>query len=172
MHLEPAEDSRCPQLSSRKQDKVTVSKAVLPNGKTISLLKSQLSTICERNCNYCPFRAGRDFERATFKPEEFAKIFISLYQADIAEGIFLSSGIVNNGLFTQDWLIDTAEILRYKLNFRGYIHLKIMPGAEFNQVERAMQLADRISINLEAPNAKRLELLAPRKQFTEELLNR
>jgi predicted DNA-binding helix-hairpin-helix protein len=170
MHLEPAEDSRCPQLSSRKQDKVTVSKAVLPNGKTISLLKSQLSTICERNCNYCPFRAGRDFERATFKPEEFAKIFISLYQADIAEGIFLSSGIVNNGLFTQDWLIDTAEILRYKLNFRGYIHLKIMPGAEFNQVERAMQLADRISINLEAPNAKRLELLAPRKQFTEELL--
>jgi predicted DNA-binding helix-hairpin-helix protein len=170
MHLEPAEDSRCPQLSSRKQDKVKVSKAVLPNGKTISLLKSQLSTICERNCNYCPFRAGRDFERATFKPEEFAKIFISLYQADIAEGIFLSSGIVNNGLFTQDWLIDTAEILRYKLNFRGYIHLKIMPGAEFNQVEKAMQLADRISINLEAPNAKRLELLAPRKQFTEELL--
>ena len=170
MHLEPAEDSNCPQLSERKQDKISVSDAVLPNGKRISLLKSQLSTICERNCYYCPFRSGRDFQRATFNPEEFAKVFISLYQARIAEGIFLSSGIVKNGVFTQDKLIDTADILRKKLDFRGYIHLKIMPGAEFSQVERAMQLADRVSINLEAPTSDRLEKLAPRKQFVEELM--
>lgn len=170
MHLEPAEDSSCVQLSTRKQDKITVSDAVLPNGKRISLLKSQLSTVCERNCYYCPFRAGRDFRRATFNPEEFAKVFMSLYQARIAEGIFLSSGIINNGTFTQDKLINTADILRNKLNFRGYIHLKIMPGAEFSQVERSMQLADRVSINLEAPTTERLEKLAPRKQFVEELL--
>ncbi len=170
MHLEPAEDSSCIQLSDRKQDKVSVSDAVLPNGKRILLLKSQLSTICERNCYYCPFRSGRDFQRATFNPEEFANLFMSLYQARIAEGIFLSSGILNNGVFTQDKLIATAEILRKKLRFRGYIHLKIMPGAEFAQVERAMQLADRVSINLEAPTTERLEKLAPRKQFVEELL--
>ena len=170
MHLEPAEDSNCPQLSSHKQDKITVSDAVLPNGRRISLLKSQLSTICERNCYYCPFRAGRDFLRASFKPEEFAKVFMSLYQAHIAEGIFLSSGIVNNGIFTQDKLIDTADILRNKLSYRGYIHLKIMPGAEFGQVERVMQLADRVSINLEAPTIERLEKLAPRKQFAQELM--
>jgi predicted DNA-binding helix-hairpin-helix protein len=170
MHLEPAEDSNCPQLSIRKQDKISVSDAVLPNGKRISLLKSQLSTICEQNCYYCPFRSGRDFQRATFKPEEFAKIFISLFQARIAEGIFLSSGIMNNGIFTQDQLIDTADILRNKLSYRGYIHLKIMPGAEYGQVERAMQLADRVSINLEAPTAERLKNLAPRKQFIEELM--
>lgn len=170
MHLEPAEDAHCPQLSNRKQDKVNVSKAVLPNGKQILLLKSQLSTVCEKNCFYCPFRTGRDFERATFSPDEFAKIFISLYNARIAEGIFLSSGIVNNGVFTQDKLIDTAEILRKKLFFQGYIHLKIMPGAEYSQVERAMQLADRVSINLEGPTSYRLQLLAPRKQFVEELL--
>jgi predicted DNA-binding helix-hairpin-helix protein len=170
MHLEPAEDSSCVQLSSRKQDKITVSDAVLPNGKRISLLKSQLSTVCERNCYYCPFRSGRDFQRATFQPEEFAKVFMSLHQARIAEGIFLSSGIINSGAFTQDKLIDTAEILRYKLHFRGYIHLKIMPGSEFAQVERAMQLADRVSINLEAPTTERLVKLAPRKQFVEELL--
>src|SRR4030043_2036800 len=170
MHLEPAEDSTCPQLSTRKQDKISVSDALLPNGKRISLLKSQLSTVCERNCYYCPFRAGRDFLRASFKPEEFAKVFMSLYQAHIAEGIFLSSGIVNNGIFTQDKLIDTADILRNKLSYRGYIHLKIMPGAEFGQVERVMQLADRVSINLEAPTIERLEKLAPRKQFVEELL--
>ncbi len=170
MHLEPAEDAQCPQLSARKQDKISVSDAVLPNGKRISLLKSQLSTVCERNCYYCPFRAGRDFQRATFIPDEFAKVFMSLYQSRIAEGIFLSSGIVKDGLFTQDKLIDTADILRNKLGFKGYIHLKIMPGAEFSQVERAMQLADRVSINLEAPTAERLEKLAPKKKFAEELL--
>jgi predicted DNA-binding helix-hairpin-helix protein len=170
MHLEPAEDSECVQLPERKQDKISVSDAVLPNGKRISLLKSQLSTVCERNCYYCPFRSGRDFQRASFNPEEFARVFMSLYQARIAEGIFLSSGIFNTGVLTQDKLIDAAEILRNKLHFQGYIHLKIMPGAEYSQVERAMQLADRVSINLEAPTSERLEKLAPLKHFTEELL--
>jgi predicted DNA-binding helix-hairpin-helix protein len=85
MHLEPAEDSTCPQLAARKQDKVTVSDAVLPNGKRIALLKSQLSTVCERNCFYCPFRSGRDFQRASFIPDEFAKVFMSLHRAHIAK---------------------------------------------------------------------------------------
>ncbi len=170
MHLEPAEDTSCPQVSARKQDKISVSDAVLPNGKRIKLLKSQLSTVCERNCYYCPFRSGRDFQRATFIPEEFAKIFMALYHSKIAEGIFLSSAIVKDGAFTQDKLIDTAEILRNKLHYAGYIHLKIMPGAEFAQVERAMQLADRVSINLEAPTTETLARLAPRKQFVEELV--
>ena len=170
MHLEPAEDANCTQLSAHKQDNIFVSEAVLPNGKRIALLKSQLSTVCERNCYYCPFRAGRDFQRATFTPDEFARVFMSLYQSRVAEGIFLSSGIVNNGVFTQDKLIDTADLLRKKYSFRGYVHLKIMPGAEFSQVERAMQLADRVSINLEAPTTDRLKKLAPRKLFIEELL--
>jgi predicted DNA-binding helix-hairpin-helix protein len=71
---------------------------------------------------------------------------------------------------TQDKLIETAEILRKKHEFKGYLHLKIMPGAEEAQVERAMQLADRLSINLEAPNEKRLAALAPKKEFFAELL--
>jgi predicted DNA-binding helix-hairpin-helix protein len=49
------------------------------------------------------------------------------------------------------------------------MHLKIMPGAEKGQVERLMQLADRVSINLEAPNTERLSKLAPGKTFVEEL---
>ena len=98
------------------------------------------------------------------------KIFMSLYTARIAEGIFLSSGIFSNGIVTQDKLLDTADILRNKLSYRGYMHMKIMPGAEFGQVEKAMQLADRVSINLEAPTKERLGMLAPRKQFVEELV--
>jgi predicted DNA-binding helix-hairpin-helix protein len=60
--------------------------------------------------------------------------------------------------------------LRQKLKFQGYLHLKIVPGAERAQVERAMQLADRVSINLEGPNSQRLAALAPHKTFMEELL--
>ncbi len=88
----------------------------------------------------------------------------------MAEGIFLSSGIAAGGANTQNKILDTAEILRKRLGFRGYMHLKIMPGAEKGQVERAMQFADRVSINLEAPNTDRLAKLAPHKVFLEELL--
>ena len=135
----------------------TISTSGMPpcrTGKTIKLLKTLLTSACERNCNYCPFRAGRDFRRATFKPEEFAQIFMSLHREGAADGLFISSGIANGGIITQDKLIDTAEILRHKYQYEGYLHLKIMPGAERAQVERAMQIADRVSINLEAPNTE------------------
>lgn len=170
MNLEPAEDTHCPQLSKRKQDEVYISKAILPNGKQISLLKTLLTSVCERNCFYCPFRSGRDLRRASFIPDEFAKLFMYMHITCKVEGIFLSSGIVNGGIQTQDKLLDTATILRKNYGYKGYLHLKIMPGAEKDQVEQAMLLADRISINLEAPNTQRLMMLAPKKQFLEELM--
>jgi predicted DNA-binding helix-hairpin-helix protein len=175
MSLEPAEERGqvgTPYLDSTEScpEAVFVHPAVLPNGQRIKLLKTLLTSACERDCYYCPFRAGRDMRRATFQPEEFARLFVMLTQKGIAEGVFLSSGMIGGGIRTQDKLIDAAEIMRHKLAFHGYIHLKIMPGAERSQVERAMQLADRVSINLEAPNDNRLEKLAPHKQFTEELL--
>lgn len=175
MSFEPAEERNptgTPYLDKTENcpDAVFVHPAILPNGQKIKLLKTLLTSACERDCYYCPFRAGRDFRRATFQPEEFARLFVMLTQKGIAEGIFLSSGVTGGGIRTQDKLLDTAEILRHKLGFRGYIHLKVMPGAERAQVERAMQLADRVSVNLEAPNTERLARLAPHKQFIEELL--
>ncbi len=155
--------------NSVKHD-LPISHALLPNGRRISLLKTHLSSVCERNCLYCAFRAGRDFRRSGISPSELARAFSAFHRAGLVEGIFLSSGIVTNGIRTQDRLIDSADILRKKYHFSGYIHLKIMPGAEFSQVERAMQLADRVSINLEAPNSSRLEKLAPHKNFEAELL--
>jgi predicted DNA-binding helix-hairpin-helix protein len=157
-------------FTPKEQDQAFVHPAQLPNGKNILLLKTLLSSACERDCFYCPFRAGRDFRRATFKPEEFANLFVKLNQSRAAEGLFISSGLAGGGSRTQDKLLDTADILRNKLGFRGYIHLKIMPGAEKAQVYRAMQLADRVSVNLEAPNTDRLARLAPHKQFLDELL--
>jgi predicted DNA-binding helix-hairpin-helix protein len=157
-------------FTPKEQDQAFVHPAQLPNGKNILLLKTLLSSACERDCFYCPFRAGRDFRRATFQPEEFANLFSKLNGSGAAEGLFISSGLAGGGIRTQDKILDTADILRNKLGFRGYIHLKIMPGAEKGQVFRAMQLADRVSVNLEAPNTDRLARLAPHKQFLEELL--
>jgi len=175
MELEHAEESRSspakPACFTPREEKAAfVHPAVLPNGKRVKLLKTLLSSACERDCYYCPFRAGRDFRRATFKPGEFAGLFMKLHQAGAAEGIFLSSGIAAGGANTQNRILDTAEILRNRHGYRGYMHLKIMPGAERGQVERTMQLADRVSVNLEAPNTERLARLAPHKTFLEELL--
>lgn len=175
MELEHAEESRPshaakPVCFTPKEKRAAfVHPAQLPNGKQVKLLKTLLSSACERDCYYCPFRAGRDFRRATFKPQEFAELFMKLNQANMAQGIFLSSGIAAGGANTQNKIIDTAEILRNKFGFRGYLHLKIMPGAEKGQVQRLMQLADRVSVNLEAPNTERLKRLAPHKVFIEEL---
>jgi predicted DNA-binding helix-hairpin-helix protein len=174
MELEHAEETRGepskPACFTPKEKRAAfVHPAQLPNGKKMILLKTLLSSACERDCYYCPFRAGRDFRRATFKPQEFAELFMKLHQSNMAEGIFLSSGIAAGGANTQNKILDTAEILRNKFGFRGYLHLKIMPGAEKGQVQRLMQLADRVSINLEAPNKERLSKLAPNKNFFEEL---
>ena len=168
MELEMDAVPRVTSTCSRAKDMV-ISSAVTPHGTT-RLLKTLLSSACERDCYYCPFRAGRDFRRATFAPEEFARLFMQLHKADLADGLFISSALAGGGIRTQEKLLDTAEILRGKMGYRGYIHLKIMPGAEKGQVLRAMQLADRVSVNLEAPNKARLAKLAPKKVFWEELL--
>jgi predicted DNA-binding helix-hairpin-helix protein len=179
MNLEHAEEAGCPRfteadpplgmVSTRKEDPV-ISLAVMPNGQRIRLLKTLLTSACERNCYYCPFRSGRDFRRETFKPDEMASTFMALQRGGVAQGIFLSSGIAGGSLRTQDQMLATAELLRKKYQYRGYLHLKLMPGVEKAQVEQAMRLANRVSVNLEAPNTKRLGLLAPRKEFIEELM--
>lgn len=160
----------CPPNTSRKGDGIILTKAMLPNGRATTLLKSLLTSVCENNCLYCPFRAGRDFPRETFQPEEFACLVFNLTRAGLIQGIFLSSGVAGGGISTQDSLLKTAEILRLKMHYPGYLHLKLMPSAQYDQVLRAMRLADRVSINLEAPNASRLQRLAPQKDFISQLL--
>ncbi len=144
--------------------------AAVPGGRRFPLLKAMLTTACERNCLYCPFRAGRNYKRVSFKADELARTFHAAHEKGLVDGLFLSTGIFAGGTQTQDKLIDTAEILRIKLHYSGYLHLKIMPGSEYDQVYHAMQLADRVSTNLEAPNPSRLTSLAPQKDFDRELL--
>jgi predicted DNA-binding helix-hairpin-helix protein len=144
----------------------------MPNGQTIKLLKTMVTSACERDCYYCPFRSGRDMRRATFTPDDLAQTYMTLYYARAVDGIFLSSGIVGGGVRIQDKIIATAELLRNKYAYKGYIHGKIMPGAEKDQIIGLMELASRVSLNLEAPNTERLRNLAPHKTFMEELVRR
>lgn len=182
MYLEPAEEVH-PRghstalpcgLTEREKTRYAsglgISHAQLPNGKLLPMLKTMQTSACERNCYYCPFRAGRDYRRFTFKADELASTFMQIHRAGLAKGLFLSSGVVGGGPRTQDRILATAEVLRRKYGFRGYLHLKLMPGAEYDQVLAAMRLADRVSANLEAPNTTRLLALAPRKQFIDELV--
>jgi len=172
---EPAGDS--PQTErkrrTRKQEfnlNDCISHLSTPRGPK-AVMKSMMTTACERNCHYCVFRAGRaKTKRVTFSPDEMASAFQTLEGAGKVDGLFLSSGIIKGSVATQDKLIDTADIIRNRQGYKGYIHLKIMPGIEYDQLYRSMQLADRVSVNLEAPTSERLAALAPKKIFIEELL--
>lgn len=147
-----------------------ISAVSTPNGSK-AVLKTMLTTACERNCYYCPFRAGRSkTPRISFTPDEMAKGFDSLQKSGQVDGLFLSSGIIKGSVATQDRLLDTVEIIRKRYQYRGYVHLKVMPGAEYDQLHRAMQLADRVSVNLEGATPERLSALAPKKDFDRELL--
>lgn len=109
-------------------------------------------------------------KRMTFSPDELASGLDTLQRAGQVQGMFLSSGIIKGSVTTQDKIIDTAEIVRKRYNYKGYLHLKVMPGIEYEQLYRLMQLADRVSVNLEGPNQERLDALAPKKDFKRELL--
>ncbi len=141
---------------------------VLAGGRRMPVLKILQTSACERNCLYCPFRAGRGFRRESLSPDDLAHTFDQMARAGLVEGLFLSSGILHTAR-SMDRMIATVEILRRKYGFRGYVHLKLLPGAEAAHIERAIALADRVSVNLEAPTPDRLARLAPRKEFTREL---
>lgn len=142
-----------------------------PKG-SLPILKAMITTACEKNCYYCPFRAGRSkMKRLTFTPDELASGLDSMQRANQVQGMFLSSGIIKGSVTTQDKIIDTAEIIRQRYGYQGYLHLKVMPGIEYDQLFRLMQLADRVSVNLEGPTQERLDALAPKKDFQRELLS-
>jgi putative DNA modification/repair radical SAM protein len=143
--------------------------AALPDGGRVRVLKVLMTNVCEKNCYYCAVRAGRDVPRTSFAPEELAAAFDRMHRADLVDGLFLSSGVCAGPANTMDRMIACVELVRERYQFSGYVHLKLLPGASEAHIERAIQLAHRVSVNLEAPNAERLAAIAPRKDFFNEL---
>jgi predicted DNA-binding helix-hairpin-helix protein len=143
-----------------------VSHVTTPWGQRKAVLKVLQTSACQNNCHYCAFRAGRDIRRAHLSPDELARSFDLMYRAGVVDGMFLSSGIIGTSR-TMDEMLATTELVRLRYGFRGYIHLKVLPGAEAAHVARAVELADRISVNLEGPTQERLMALAPQKEMAD-----
>jgi predicted DNA-binding helix-hairpin-helix protein len=163
-----------PALSreARKAQIIAGSRAYVthPQKGKMPVMRIMQTSACERNCYYCPFRAGRDYLRLSLTPEELAAAFDQMQRKKLVDGLFLSSGITGSGVKVMDKMLATVDLVRRKYEYRGYVHLKIMPGADPAQIEQAARLADRISINLEGANEDRLAHLAPKKDFWHELL--
>ncbi len=133
------------------------------DGRCISLLKILMTNCCIFDCKYCLNRKSNNIKRAIFTPEEICQITINFYRRNYIEGLFLSSGIVQNPDYTMNLLIETISLLRNKYHFNGYIHAKAIPGASLYLVKKLGYLVDRMSANIELPTDKGLKLLAPNK---------
>ncbi len=143
-----------------------------PDGQCIPLFKVLMTNRCELDCAYCANRCARSVRRAAFSPDELADTFIDMYRAGIVTGLFLSSGIVGGADRAMEPMIAAVELVRRKHRFKGYIHLKVLPGASQEAVRRACRLADRVSVNIEAPTQDSLDHIAPKKSLREDVIKR
>lgn len=134
-----------------------------PDGRCISLLKILLTNYCIYDCAYCINRRSNDIERASFTADEIVNLTMNFYRRNYIEGLFLSSSIIKSPNFTMEILTIVVDKLRNEHNFRGYIHLKAIPGADDYLIKKAGSLVDRMSVNLELPSEQSLKLLAPEK---------
>jgi len=133
------------------------------DGRCISLLKILFTNECIYDCKYCINRASNDVPRASFTPDEVCDLTIEFYRRNYIEGLFLSSGVWKSPNFTMEMIYQTLYKLRTEYRFQGYIHVKAIPGASQELIQRVGYLADRMSINLELPTAEGLRKLAPHK---------
>ena len=118
-----------------------------------------------------------NFTRMELSPEELAKVFLHYYNNGYVDGLFLSSGISNNIDDTMEKTIETTRLLRKEYGYQDYIHLKIIPGASKDSIKRAMSLADRVSINIEAINIEAatksgLDEISSTKDYNKDILKR
>lgn len=143
--------------------------ALSSDGRRVRLLKVLLSNACRYDCLYCATRCSRDIPRASFRPEELAKLTDELTRAGLVSGLFLSSGVVGDSDSTMARMLETVELLRTTYEYRHYVHLKLLPGISQAAVSTAVGLADRLSINLEAPNTERLTAICPGKNYERDL---
>lgn len=135
-----------------------------PDGRCVSLLKILLTNFCIYDCQYCVNRVTSDTPRARFSVDEVVDLTMNFYKRNYVEGLFLSSGIIQNSDYTMQQLTLVAKKLRTEQRFGGYIHLKTIPGAAEDLINEAGLWADRLSVNIELPTESDLKQLAPEKK--------
>ena len=141
------------------------------NGEVLPILKTLFTNECKNNCKYCVNRISHDGPRVSFTPDELAKTVSTVYKQNLIFGLFLSSGVAGTADGTMQKMIDTATLLRYKYHFRGYIHLKVLPGSHPETIRRAMRVATRVSVNIETPTPEHLAKITTGKDFHKDILD-
>lgn len=146
-------------------ERMGICHAYAPDGRCISLLKILLTNFCVYDCAYCVNRVSSNTPRARFSVDEVVDLTLGFYKRNYIEGLFLSSGIIRSADYTMEQLVRVARTLREVHDFRGYIHLKVIPEASPTLVNEAGLYADRLSINIELPRDESLARLAPEKDL-------
>jgi predicted DNA-binding helix-hairpin-helix protein len=163
-------DGHTPAGLQRPGDPVGITAVRVPGGGCTRLMRIMQTNACSLSCGYCPTFAGGRVKRVALSPEQVARTFIEAHRAGLADGLFLTSGVPGRPHRVMDRLLSAVEILRAREGFQGYVHLKILPGAEAAQAERAAEIANRVSINLESPGDGYVRALAKEKNFSGDLL--
>jgi putative DNA modification/repair radical SAM protein len=140
------------------------------DGRCISLLKILMTNYCIYDCTYCVNRSSNDLPRAAFTPDEIVDITINFYKRNYIEGLFLSSAVYKSPNYTMEMIYQVVQRLREVENFNAYIHVKAIPRADREIVDKIGLFVDRMSVNIELPTEESLKLLAPQKT-TEKILN-
>ena len=168
---EPSGRTRAPYNSRDRSPVPGVYKAAMPNGRFINLMRVMFTDFCMMDCHYCPNSHWVPRKRYAFKVEELARTFAEMYQRQTVNGLFLSSGIAGSPSKTTEHLIKVVEMVRQKYGFKGYIHLKVMPGTEYQYLEAAYRLGTRLSINIETPTPELMRRLSKMRDMKTGILD-
>jgi predicted DNA-binding helix-hairpin-helix protein len=141
----------------------------LPDGRKTFLFKTLVSNECVNNCRYCPLRATGNVARCTLTPEETVAVFETYHRAGVVSGLFLTSGVTGSPEAAMERLNRTARLLRQR-QFKGYLHLKIIPGASAAAIEEAVRLASAVSLNIEVPDARHCRTLSANKDYLRDIV--
>ena len=141
-----------------------------PDGRCMSLFKTLYTNKCIYNCKYCFTHSCK--RKMSFTPEEYARTFMKLYSMNVVEGVFISSAVCGSADKTTEEMLEAIRLLRFKYNFRGYVHFKCLPGVSQYLLKEAISLSDRISINTEASSKDYLAEIAEQKDFNNDIITR
>jgi predicted DNA-binding helix-hairpin-helix protein len=154
----------------RPGDPVGITRVRHPGHGATRLMRIMQTNACSLSCGYCPTFCGGKLRRTFLAPEEVARVFMDARRGGLADGLFLTSGVPGRAAKMTDRMLAAVDLLRRRERFDGYIHLKLLPGAEPAQVDAAVRLANRVSVNLEAPADTYVRALAREKDLPGDLL--
>ena len=151
-------------------DKVGICHAFAPDGRCISLFKVLMTNHCIYDCKYCVNNSNNAKNKVMFEPAELTRAFMGLYVRNYVEGLFLSSGVWRSATDTVEKMIEALSLIRHEYHFQGYIHVKILPGTNKDHIKQIMEMADRVSLNVELPSSCRLSEVSSMKNYETDII--